>query len=267
MNLGHGPCVSERNGELRVIRVFVIDANRLLGEALSSSLECEPDMEAVGCCETVEQGLVPLRRSAAQVVLINASVDLAASFAAVVRLRSELPKMTLLPIGLRSEAEVVPLVEAGASGYVMQDACFEQLVRTIAAVHGGEPPCSPQVVASVCARIQELARSRRRRRKLRHVRLTAREQEVLCLVAEGMANKEIAGQLCIRVPTVKNHMHSILEKFGARGRRDALRRAYQSGLLLDRFPQRRKNGFPLGVLGSARTVEKSYPQRTARVAR
>lgn len=216
-----------------MIRLFVIDAHRLLGEALSRSLQRLANIRVVGCAEAVDQGLEPLRRGGAQVVLVDASANDQGSLATVARLRLELPAVALLPIGLRSEAEVIAMVEAGASGYVLQAAGFNELVRTIEAVHRGEPPCSARVLTSVCARIQELARSRRRRRKLRAVRLTPREEEVLHLVAEGLANKEIAGHLRIRVPTVKNHVHNILEKFGARGRRDALRRAYQGGMLTD----------------------------------
>ncbi len=226
-----------------MVRVFVIDANRLLGEVLVNSLKRQANLRVVGCAAAVEQGLEPLRRGGAQLVLIDASVNVENSLTMVARLRGELPEMTLLPIGLRSEAEVVAVLEAGASGYVMQDACFNQLVGTIEAVHCGEPPCSAQVVASVCARIQELSRSRRQRRKWRKVRLTVRENEVLELLALGLANKEIASRLRITVPTVKNHVHNLLEKFGARNRREALRRAYQGGLLLDLLPQRRESGF------------------------
>jgi DNA-binding NarL/FixJ family response regulator len=137
---------------------------------------------------------------------------------------------------------MLDLLEAGAHDYVLRQASFSELIRTISGVYRGQPPCSPRVAASVCARIVELAGERRRRRILRDVRLTPREEEILGLVAEGLRNKEIATRLRITLATVKNHVHNLLEKLQANGRREAIRRAYENGLLENPLPAPRALG-------------------------
>ena len=126
---------------------------------------------------------------------------------------------------------MLEFIEAGANGYVLKDSSFAEMLRTIKAVHQGQTPCSPRITASVFARISELSQARHRRERLPQVRLTPREKEILRLIAARLSNKEIAQQLDIALHTVKNHVHHILEKLQVHYRREAIRCAYENGIL------------------------------------
>jgi DNA-binding NarL/FixJ family response regulator len=223
----------------------------LLAEALADSLRGQAGVEVAGCSESAEE-VLPALMEAADVVLIGLGSRPAEARRAVTLLHAQAPEVTLLPIGLREERQVIGFLEAGAAGYVLAAAGIEEMVRTIRGVHRGEPPCSERVVEAVCARIRELDHLRHEQRKMARVRLTAREEEVLLLLAEGLLNKEIASRLRISLATVKNHVHHILTKLSARNRRDALRRAYLGGHLPAPLPRTRaRASIPSGRRGWA----------------
>jgi len=221
---------------MQPIRLYLIHGYRLLTEAVTRSLEKCPEVRLLGSSQEIDQALSELPGLPVELLLVDVSLGLRESVEIVLEVRDRFPELKILPLGLGSEAEALDLLEAGAHGYGLRQASLAELIRTIEGVYRGEPPCSAPVAASVCARIVELARARRRRRSLRGVRLTPREEEVLGLVAEGLRNKEIAARLHITLATVKNHVHNLLEKLQANGRREAIRRAYENGLLENPLP-------------------------------
>ncbi len=133
-------------------------------------------------------------------------------------------------IGLsESESDVIACIEAGAAGYLPQEASLEYLQQSIRAVAAGEAICSPKVAAQLFSRVAEAADVRELRGMLSN--LTRREVEIIPLLEERLSNKEIAVQLQIEVQTVKNHIHNILEKLQLDGRREVARYAREWGLL------------------------------------
>ena len=115
-----------------------------------------------------------------------------------------------------SGPEVVACAEAGIAGYVSREASLDELGDTLRAALRGEAACSRQVTAHLLRHIALQARARRGTRIPRE--LTPREREVLHLLNTGMSNKQIAHSLDLQLSTVKNHVHSLLAKFGANGR-------------------------------------------------
>lgn len=221
------------------IRIFLILGHRLLAEAITASLKSSPRVEVVGVVHDLPAALAELESEGVDVLLIDAGLGREVALEAVQRASKLLPAVKILPLGLENDEDILAFIEAGTNGYVTQEASFDELLATIESVHHGEAPCSPQIAASVFARVVELVKRRRRRlgRRLpRQVRLTAREHEVLELVAAGLQNKEIASRLHITLPTVKNHVHRILEKLRVRDRREAIRTAYENGLLAEEPP-------------------------------
>jgi len=210
------------------IRIYLIYGYRLLTEAVACCLEARPEVAVAGVTQDLGEALERLAELAVDVVLIDASVARRQAVAMVAELAEKRPRLRLLPLGLESDDEVLAFLEAGASGYLMRRASFDELLATVAAVHRGEPPCSPQVAASVCARIVELAQARESRRRQPKAALTPRELEILALVAEGLRNKEIAGRLNITLATVKNHVHNVLDKLQVRNRRQAVQWAFDN---------------------------------------
>ena len=150
-----------------------------------------------------------------------------------------MPRVDVVVVGLADTAEVVRFVEAGANGYLMRDGRFEELAATVEAVHRGRTPCEPGVAARVLERLAELAGETDGAAAASRSALSEREVEVLVLVADGLSNKEIAGHLGLALSTVKNHVHNLLGKLGVGRRRDAVRTAYEQGLIDHYLPLRR----------------------------
>ena len=119
-----------------------------------------------------------------------------------------------------TEAEILGCAEAGAGGYLPAQASLDELVENVRAVASGEAICSRRVAGLLFSRVAQAARDRERRRAVDGPRVTPREREIIALINAGLCNKEIAIQLQIEVQTVKNHVHSILEKLQIEGRRD-----------------------------------------------
>jgi DNA-binding NarL/FixJ family response regulator len=126
----------------------------------------------------------------------------------------------------------VEFVEAGAHAYVLQSASPEGLMTAVREVHAGRSPNSPRVVTAVLRRIGSLAGVPVPPPRTTEP-LTPREMEILTLLARGLGNKEICQRLHITVQTVKNHVHSILAKLQVHRRREAVRLAYEMGMLID----------------------------------
>jgi DNA-binding NarL/FixJ family response regulator len=113
------------------------------------------------------------------------------------------------------EAIVIACAEAGISGYVTEDSTLSDLVSAIECASRGELHCSPRVAATLVRRLASVSRGSLR---VHVADLTAREREILELVAEGLSNKQIAARLHIGLATVKNHVHHILEKLQVQSR-------------------------------------------------
>lgn len=130
------------------------------------------------------------------------------------------PGLQVVALGLSGVTdEILRCAEAGAAGYVTRDASVAELICTITSVARGELVCPPQVAAALFGRVASLAAERRTYPGTDV--LSRREIEIVILIERGLSNKQIAARLFITVATVKNHVHSILEKLGVRGREEA----------------------------------------------
>jgi two-component system nitrate/nitrite response regulator NarL len=214
------------------IGVFIVSRNRLFADALTLLLNKREELTVTGTSadhETVA--------AHSNVLLIDATGDDREVGGALARLRSIRERADgckAIVVGLpREDQRLIDFIEAGAHAYVLQGTSPADLVEAIRGAHAGRSRCSAQVAAAVVARIVELEGKHTKIDHREREPLTAREREVLGWIATGRCNKEIGGRLHISVQTVKNHVHSILAKLGARRRREALRIAYEIGLLGD----------------------------------
>jgi DNA-binding NarL/FixJ family response regulator len=204
------------------ISILLVNQIRLLGNVLAAVLEDEPDMEVIGCATSVSQALDLAPKS--DVILVNTRMSngMALEFFQAVS-DAELPAK-VLALGLsESKEQILQYVEAGAAGYVLKDDSVDDLLQRIRAAHAGRAPVSPKIAAALMSRVAEYAQL------LNQVDagigeaddLTPREQEILDLIGQGLTNQQIAEQLVIEVGTVKNHVHSILQKLDANSRHEA----------------------------------------------
>lgn len=203
------------------IHVFLFHRHRLLRETLSRSLSSEPGIILAGSAPHPQDAHLASAGRPVDVALVD-SVQAAGPLQMIRSLTDRLPGVRVLPVGLHDPGEILAWVEAGAAGYLLKGASFPELVRTVKGVHRGAPPCSPQIVATVCRRILELCESPWECAR-EGTYLTAREIQILELIGGGLSNKEIARHLHVSPATVKNHVHSLLRKLGAQSRSQAAR--------------------------------------------
>jgi two-component system nitrate/nitrite response regulator NarL len=200
------------------MRVAIITDIRLYREGLADVLGRKPEIEVVGTAADGELAVDCVERLAPDVALLDmAMLDSTRTVRALV---AAAPTVKVVALGVPEiERHVLACAEAGVAGYVPREGSLDDLVATLESVALGEVPCSPRIVAGLFRRLATLAHERRPERVTR--RLTARETEILQLVDAGLTNKEISRRLYIELPTVKNHMHNILEKLQLSNRAEA----------------------------------------------
>jgi two-component system nitrate/nitrite response regulator NarL len=201
----------------RRTRVVILAEIRFYREGLALFFADRDDFEVAGTAEEVVGAVELGLRDAVDVVLVDMA---AASTPQVVRvLKRRLPMVGVVALGVpEAEQEVVPLAEAGITGLVSREASLEELSDAVASAAEGETRCSARVAAMLMRRVAALSD---RFPEEEHIPLTKRQLEVVRLIDEGLPNKAIAQRLFIELPTVKNHVHNILERLGVERREEA----------------------------------------------
>jgi two-component system, NarL family, nitrate/nitrite response regulator NarL len=209
------------------VRLVILGEVDLYREALAWSLGRDERFEVVSVAAGVEEALELLNHVDAEILLLDTC--LIDGTLAVRELAAAAPQVKLVALAVPEiERDVIALAEAGASAYVTPDGSIEELASVLQCVGRGEVICSPGMAAGLFRRVATLARER----GLDPIeeKLTARELDVLRLIEEGLSNKEIAAALSIQLPTVKNHVHRILEKLHVNRRSEAAALARRHGL-------------------------------------
>jgi DNA-binding NarL/FixJ family response regulator len=223
------------------IRVAIVSGDRIFREVLAASLSRHEGLEAAAVPVGVE-GIAGEAPDGLGVVLIDASFDPRSALSQTWEVRARWPDAKIIAVGLDQEDErVVDFAEAGALGYVLQEETLDGLIAKVRTVDQGQTFCSPRILASVLARIASLSRLPAVPPRVVEP-LTAREREILALLAAGLGNKEVGRRLRITLQTVKNHVHRILEKLQCHRRREAVRLAYDLGLLAEPLDVRLSGG-------------------------
>jgi two-component system nitrate/nitrite response regulator NarL len=194
---------------------------RHYGDALALGLAAETDLAVVGTAMGAAEGLAMLDALPADIVVVDMAIP--ESLATVARVVERWPAARVVALAIaETEGRVVACAEAGAVAYVRREAALGEVIAVLRGVSRGEAVCSPRIAAGLLARLGRLAAERPAVAGDR--RLTRRETQILGLIDEGLANKEIARRLQIEVATVKNHVHSILEKLQVHRRGEAAAR-------------------------------------------
>jgi DNA-binding NarL/FixJ family response regulator len=193
------------------ITVLIVCFVRFYREGLRRGLEQHTSIEVTGTANTPDEALLLAETLQPEVVLLDMGIPRA--FELIWDIRARATKVKVVTLGISEEPQfVLECVEAGAAGYVAQDASLEELIAAVHAVARGEALCSPRIAGLLFQRVTALAGERAPQADLSL--LTQRERETLSLIEYGLSNKEIARRLRIRLATVKNHVHHILEKLG-----------------------------------------------------
>lgn len=210
------------------ISIVLIDDNRLLREGIASMLHDQPGFLVLAASADVDEALEQVREAKPDVVLIDFGLADHDSLALTDRVILEVPDARVIIMGLLpAQEDVAAFVRAGARGFIMKDASFEEFFATIREVADGKEVLPSELTNSLFSQIVANVPSEHRTRLTDGVRMTTRELEVIALLGEGCSNKEIAKRLNIAVHTVKSHVHNVLEKLALHSRLEVVAFTHQ----------------------------------------
>ncbi len=225
--------MSDQTAEDEVIRVLIADDQALFRRGLYVVLGTEENIEVVAEAEDGEQAIAKAEEMAPDVVLMDVRMPRVNGIEAASRIRETLPSTKILMLTVSDEEDdLYEAIKAGANGYLLKEISVEEVASAIRAVVQGQSLISPSMASKLLNEFNSLARQAAdRREQLPAPVLTARELEVLKLVARGMSNRDVADQLYISENTVKNHVRNILEKLHLHSRMEAVMYAVRKRLL------------------------------------
>lgn len=200
-------------GALMKIRLLLIEDNRLLREGLTAMLGEQPEFEVAAEAWDGKAALFRLQDWKPEIVLLDMGVRNHNRIQFVEFARERRPGVKVIVKNLGgSEADLVELVRAGASGFVLNDATFQDVLEAIRTVASGASVLPSALTSELFSQIVKRRVTDATPAIPQSVRMTKREKEIVALIAAGLSNKDIAHRLNIATYTVKSHVHSILEK-------------------------------------------------------
>ena len=218
--------------ENRPARVVVADDQTVVREGIVMLLGLLPGIEVIGAAGDGDEAVRLVAELAPDVVLMDLRMPRCDGVEATRRIRAEHPGTQVVVLTTYADDEsLFPALRAGARGYLTKDAGGDEIVRAVQSVLSGDAGLSPSIQRRLLERLSDPAP------ELQPVAateppdgLTARESEVLLLIAEGLSNQEIARKLHVSTATVKTHINNLFAKTGLKDRAQAVRYAYAKGL-------------------------------------
>jgi DNA-binding NarL/FixJ family response regulator len=204
------------------VRVLIVDDHPLMRTGLTALFESDPSIEVVAAVGTTAEAVIETRRARPDVVLMDLQFDRVFEGAQATREIRALPDppAVLVLTNFDTDADIVAAIEAGAAGYLLKDAAPDDITAAVHAASAGQTALAPSVATRLFARIQQP-----------HTSLSARELEVLDLVAQGHSNTDIARRLHLSETTVKSHLAHIYPKLGVSSRTAAVAAARDAGII------------------------------------
>ncbi|MEV6603682.1 response regulator transcription factor [Kutzneria sp. NPDC051319] len=207
-----------------MIRVVVVDDQLVMREGLVALLDLADDIEVVGSAGTGSEALELVTSVAVDVVLMDLRMPVMDGVEATRRISAAHPDLAVVVLTTYSDDEsITTALQAGARGYLTKDAGRAEITAALRAVAAGQSTFDAAVSRRLVAALATPAPP--------PAGLTAREAEVLTLIARGLANADIAAALFIGETTVKTHINNLFAKIGVRTRPEAIRYAYSSGIV------------------------------------
>lgn len=201
------------------IRILIVDDHPVVLAGLTSMLTSQPDFEVVGSASSGEEALQMLAVRNADILLLDLRMPGMNGVEILQALRvNRITVRSIILTSFETDEDIYRSVQAGAQGYLLKGAPQANMIEAIHAVYNGKR----YFPSNIAARLAE---------RLMRSELTAREHEVLQMLARGLTNKEIGSALQISGNTVRNHVNSIIEKLEVSDRTEAAMTAVQRGLI------------------------------------
>jgi DNA-binding NarL/FixJ family response regulator len=211
-----------------IIRLLIVDDHPVVRDGLSGMFSGDPDFEVLGQAADGAQAVALAERLEPDVILMDLRMPELDGVGAIAQLAERgIPARVLVLTTYDTDSDVLPAIEAGATGYLLKDAPRTELLRAVRAAARGEAVLSPSVASRVLGQMRASAEPAEEP-------LSKREVEVLELVARGSTNREAAARLFISEATVKTHLLHIYAKLGVNDRAAAVAEAFERGVLTRR---------------------------------
>ena len=207
---------------MNCIRLVIADDHPVVRDGLRGMLESQPDFQVIGEASDGAAALQLAIEMEPDLILIDLRMPVMDGVTAIREIKRRRPGVQVLVLTTYdSDADILPAIEAGATGYLLKDTSREELYRAIRAAARGETVLAPAVARRLIGRMRLPVEEK----------LSSRELEVLGLVAGGLSNSDIGGRLHISQATVKSHLIHIFGKLGVSDRTAAVTVALQRGLI------------------------------------
>ncbi len=220
-----GPRLGDADGTVPSTRLLIVDDHDMFAESLRVALSAQPDFEVVGTAATLAQAKNMVATTAPDVVLLDHRLPDGLGVDAIADLRAIRPETYIVVLTAAAEdSMLVAATEAGCAGFILKTSPLDELVSAVRTAAAGEIMVSSDLLSRLLNRLHH-------QYDKPADDLTAREREILQLIAEGLTNSAIATRLFISVNTVRNHVQSILAKLGAHSKLEALSMAIRDGVI------------------------------------
>lgn len=197
------------------VRILIADDHTMVREGLRKLLQTDASIEIIDEVGDGQGAINVARKEKPDIILMDINMPGTSGLAATLIIKKELPTIKVIAITIYEDEEVVEMVKAGVSAYILKDVAGSELISTIHKVMAGEVVIHPRVAQRL---IKELVRNDNKKDE---IKLTRREKDVLALLVQGSNNRKIANIMFISEKTVKNHLTSIFRKLGVKDRTQA----------------------------------------------
>jgi len=207
-----------------MIKILLVIEVRLIANIFAEVLEEEADFMIVGRSENAEGALKIIQDRHVDVALVSVGPPGQGAVELTRAIVDSAPNTKVLALGLADDTDdVLKYIEAGTAGYILKDSSLPDLIEIMRSTKRGEAQVSAKMAGAMMERLSSLAKMffTTETNFMDDVRLTPREREVLQYIGQGCTNQEIAATLLVELGTVKNHVHSILEKLNVSNRDEA----------------------------------------------
>jgi two-component system response regulator NreC len=211
------------------IRILIADDHTLFRKGICALLEDEQDMLVVGEAENGREAVRLVGSLKPDVVLMDIAMPLLNGLEATRQIKREHPEARVLVLTMYDHEEYFrQMLEVGASGYIIKRAAATELVSALRAVYNDEAVLSPAITRLL---LEDYLNRENNKEESDPNALSAREREVLQLIAEGMTSREIAGVLSLSIKTVQSHRTSLMQKLDLHDRGDLIKYAIQKKII------------------------------------
>jgi len=215
---------------MKKIRVLIVDDHTLVRDGIRSLLALLADVEVVGEAANGKEALEKVKGLAPDVVLMDLAMPVMGGLEATRRIRREFPGTRVLALTQYDDSDyVIPVIEAGARGFVTKMAAFSELASAIQAAYRGDSFLSPSAAAALVEECQQKVTTEGEQDP--YQLLTDREREVLKLVVEGHTAREIAETLIVSPKTVEWYKTSLMNKLNIHNRTDLIKFAIRKRVI------------------------------------